>query len=119
MGVAFYRGAEACILVYDITNAKSFENLALWRQDFLVKANPKDPENFPFFVFGNKADKQAERKIPVKQVEDWLHRNNSIPYEETSALEGQNVEGSFVKIAHKLLKNALSQQDSSNILYLS
>jgi Ras-related protein Rab-7A len=27
LGVAFYRGAEACVLVYDITNAKSFENL--------------------------------------------------------------------------------------------
>jgi Ras-related protein Rab-7A len=50
-------------LVYDITNARSFENLNLWRQDFLVKANPKDPDNFPFFVFGNKADKAAERKV--------------------------------------------------------
>ncbi len=31
LGVAFYRGAEACVLVYDITNARSFENLNLWR----------------------------------------------------------------------------------------
>ena len=31
LGVAFYRGAEACILVYDITNQKSFENLAIWK----------------------------------------------------------------------------------------
>jgi Ras-related protein Rab-7A len=63
LGVAFYRGAEACVLVYDITNARSFENLALWRQDFLAKANPKDAENFPFFVFGNKADKASERRV--------------------------------------------------------
>ena len=54
----------------------------------MVKANPKDAENFPFFVFGNKADKAQERKVPMKQVEDWLHKNNDIPYEETSALEG-------------------------------
>lgn len=100
MGVAFYRGAEACVLVYDITNARSFENLNLWRQDFLVKANPKNPDDFPFFVFGNKADKEAERKIPLKTVEDWLTKNNNIPYEETSALEGKNVEDSFNKIAH-------------------
>jgi Ras-related protein Rab-7A len=88
------------VLVYDITNARSFENLALWRQDFLVKANPKDPDNFPFFVFGNKADKAPERKIPIKQVEDWLSKNNNMPYEETSALEGSNVESSFNNIAH-------------------
>ena len=36
----------------------------------------------------------------MKQVEDWLHKNGDIPYEETSALEGQNVEQSFNKIAH-------------------
>jgi Ras-related protein Rab-7A len=54
----------------------------------LVKANPKDHENFPFFVFGNKLDKANERKVPQKKVEEWLRKNNDIPYEETSALEG-------------------------------
>mmetsp|Transcript_15296 Transcript_15296/g.19848 ORF Transcript_15296/g.19848 Transcript_15296/m.19848 type:complete len:113 (+) Transcript_15296:39-377(+) len=35
LGVAFYRGADACILVYDITNAKSFDGLDTWREEFL------------------------------------------------------------------------------------
>ena len=35
LGVAFYRGADACILVYDITNPKSFESLDNWRTEFL------------------------------------------------------------------------------------
>lgn len=33
--MAFYRGAEACVLVYDITNPKSFEQLDSWREEFL------------------------------------------------------------------------------------
>jgi len=37
--------------------------LNIWKQDFLVKANPKNPDNFPFFVFGNKLDKAEERKV--------------------------------------------------------
>jgi Ras-related protein Rab-7A len=65
LGVAFYRGAEACILVYDITNQRSFENLEQWKQDFLIKANPKDQDNFPFFVFGNKVDRANERKVSI------------------------------------------------------
>jgi Ras-related protein Rab-7A len=65
--VAFYRGAEACVLVYDITNARSFENLNMWKNDFIAKANPKDPDNFPFFVFGNKLDKSDERKVSLGQ----------------------------------------------------
>ncbi|CDW83777.1 cg5915-pa [Stylonychia lemnae] len=92
LGVAFYRGAEACVLVYDITNQRSFENLNIWKQDFLVKANPKNPDHFPFFVFGNKLDKAEERKVPIQRVEEWLQKNNDIPYEETSAIEGANVE---------------------------
>ena len=51
-------------MVFDVTNPKSFENLEIWKNDFLVKANPKDQENFPFFVFGNKIDKVNDRKVP-------------------------------------------------------
>merc|ERR1719201_2067793 len=31
LGVAFYRGADCCVLVHDITRAKTFENLDNWR----------------------------------------------------------------------------------------
>ena len=54
LGVAFYRGADACILVYDITAEKSFEQLNSWRDEFLTQANPRDPDNFSFVVIGNK-----------------------------------------------------------------
>jgi Ras-related protein Rab-7A len=50
LGVAFYRGADACILVYDITTEKSFEQLNSWRDEFLNQANPRDPDNFSFVV---------------------------------------------------------------------
>eukprot|EP01048_Picozoa_sp_COSAG05_P022566 COSAG05_NODE_4564_length_1460_cov_60.811903_2_plen_149_part_00 len=56
LGVAFYRGADACVLVYDITVAKSFENLESQRDEFLILAGPRDPEHFPFMVLGNKSD---------------------------------------------------------------
>ena len=44
LGRAFYRGAEACVLVYDITSYKTFENLNIWKSAFLLKAMPKDPD---------------------------------------------------------------------------
>ena len=56
LGTAFYRGAEACILVFDLTSYESFDHLESWKQNFLEKCMPKDPANFPFFVFGNKKD---------------------------------------------------------------
>lgn len=36
------------MLVYDVNNAKSFEALDSWRDEFLIQASPRDPPNFPF-----------------------------------------------------------------------
>jgi hypothetical protein len=56
LGPAFYRGADVCVLVYDTTVEISFDNLEAWRDEFLIQAGPRDPENFPFVVLANKID---------------------------------------------------------------
>lgn len=53
LGQAFYRGADACILVYDVTSASSFERLETWRNLFLKHGDVADAD-FPFVVMGNK-----------------------------------------------------------------
>ena len=39
LGVAFYRGADCCVLVYDVNVMKSFDNLDNWREEFLIQAS--------------------------------------------------------------------------------
>lgn len=56
LGVAFYRGADCCVLVFDVVSPTSFKDLDSWRDEFLIQASPRDPENFPFVVLGNKVD---------------------------------------------------------------
>lgn len=63
MGTGFYRNAECCGIVFDLTDPNSFENIETWRTDFLKQLGPKDPENFPFVLIGNKSDKKEERKV--------------------------------------------------------
>lgn len=41
LGVAFYRGADSCVLVFDVNVAKTFENLDSWRDEFLIQACPR------------------------------------------------------------------------------
>ena len=65
LGVAFYRGADCCVLVFDVNVAKTFENLDSWRDEFLIQAGPRDPENFPFVVLGNKIDLENQRVVRV------------------------------------------------------
>ena len=99
LGRAFYRGAEACVLVYDITNYKSFENLSIWKGEFLLKAMPKDPSAVPFFVLGNKVDKEDDRQVSQDRISEWLKTNKEVIYYETSAMDGSNVNEAFSRIA--------------------
>jgi len=114
LGVAFYRGADCCVLVFDVNVAKTFENLDSWREEFLVQAGPKDPENFPFVVLGNKIDLENQRVVSQKRAQAWCQTKNGIPYYETSAKEAIDVEQAFQVIA----KNALKQDPEDNNLIL-
>lgn len=111
LGVAFYRGADCCVMVYDITAAKTFESLTSWKEEFLNQSNPKDPENFPFVVLGNKLDKEPERKIPAAKAQQWCKANGDIPFFETSAKEAMFVEEAFQAIAKKALAQVKDEED--------
>lgn len=105
LGVAFYRGADCCVLVYDVTAPTTFKSLDSWRDEFLIQASPRDPENFPFIVIGNKID-QENRAVSAKRAQAWCQSKNNIPYFETSAKEAVNVESAFITVA----RNGLAQE---------
>lgn len=116
LGVAFYRGADCCVLVFDVNNSKSFDALDSWRDEFLIQASPRDPDNFPFVVLGNKIDVEESkrvvclgsemrgalrgrllmsRQISTKRAMTFCQSKGGIPYFETSAKEAINVEQAF------------------------
>jgi small GTP-binding protein len=69
LGQGFYRGADACILVYDITDPESLDNLDHWRADFINQVGGYTSplaQAFPFVVLGNKVD-----KVRCNIVVDW------------------------------------------------
>lgn len=109
LGVAFYRGADCCVLVYDVTAPPTFKSLDSWRDEFLIQASPRDPDRFPFVVLGNKVDLE-NRAVSTKRAQQWCMSKNDIPYFETSAKEAINVEQAFQTIA----KNALAQESEDN-----
>eukprot|EP01086_Lenisia_limosa_P015979 TRINITY_DN5486_c0_g1_i1.p1 TRINITY_DN5486_c0_g1~~TRINITY_DN5486_c0_g1_i1.p1 ORF type:complete len:208 (+),score=65.98 TRINITY_DN5486_c0_g1_i1:21-644(+) len=110
LGVAFYRGADTCVLVFDVNVAKTFDNLASWRDEFLIQSNPRDAANFPFVVLGNKIDSSTQRMVTQKRAQTWCQTKGNIPYFETSAKENTNVEQAFFTIA----KNALAMEAEDN-----
>ncbi|EMS62852.1 Ras-related protein Rab7 [Triticum urartu] len=118
LGVAFYRGADCCVLVYDVNSMKSFDNLNNWREEFLIQASPSDPDNFPFVLLGNKVDVDGgnSRVVSEKKAKAWCASKGNIPYFETSAKDGINVEEAFQCIVKNALKNEPEEELSLSLI---
>ncbi|KAH8330887.1 hypothetical protein KR067_008649 [Drosophila pandora] len=98
-----YRGADCCILVFDVTSRISFQALDTWRDEFLIQACPRDPVLFPFMVLANKIDLD-NRIVSNREVKEWCQRSNNIPYYETSAKNGCNLDLAFKTLSRKALQ---------------
>ena len=111
LGVAFYRGADSCVLVYDITDPKSFDSLSGWKEEFLVQAAPQHAEEFPFVCIGNKLDlADNNRNVTTSRAKDWSKSQNEMPLFEASAKDATNVEQAFRMIAEKALARESTNQ---------
>ena len=104
LGTSFYRGADCCLLVYDITNPQSFENLSKWKDIFLQKGLMTMPDTFPFIVVGNKVDIEAEnRQVSTISLSRFCQENGNMLFIETSAKDNTNVEKAFRYLAEKAI----------------
>jgi len=112
LGSAFYRGADACILVFDLTSQESFQHLTSWHDEFIIQAG----QNKDFVLIGNKNDLEDKRVVNHKSAVAWCTKNsqeedNPIPYFETSAKDNFNVEQAFHSVAKNALKKSTVEED--------
>jgi small GTP-binding protein len=95
----FYKGAEAGLLVFDLTKPESLKSIPNWYKD-LIKSTERIGK-IPIFILGNKNDLINERKVE-KQEAEFIAKELNLDYFETSALTGENINHVFEKIAHIL-----------------
>lgn len=95
----YYKGAMGIILVYDVSERNSFENVEEWISQINEETTAGEIE---ILLVGNKID--LERSVQ-KEEGEFLSKKYKIPFIETSAKEANNVEESFIQIASSILKN--------------
>jgi len=95
----YYRGAQAAIVVYDITNRNSFEKAKEWVKELQQQG---DPNVIVAFV-GNKIDMPSARKVTTDEAQRYAEENGLFCIE-TSAKTATNVSELFMKIAKQLPK---------------
>ena len=90
----FYRGARVVLLVFDITNRQSWEDMLLWEREVTQRVPTAQ-----VVIVGNKADLDQERVIAHNLAHRWS-RQRRYGYVETSCVTGAGVDDLFVGVAH-------------------
>ncbi|OVA19492.1 Small GTPase superfamily [Macleaya cordata] len=104
---AYYRGAMGILLVYDVTDESSFNNIKNWIRNIEQHAS----DNVNKILVGNKADMdESKRAIPTSRGQA-LADEYGIKFFETSAKTNFNVEQVFFSIANDV-KQRLAESDT-------
>ena len=97
---AYYKGAKGSLLVYDITNPKTFESIDRWLSDLKVNGD----ENISVVLLGNKSDLESDRKVSTQQGKEKAEFYK-LAFLETSALNGNNIDKAFSELITDVYKN--------------
>lgn len=112
----YFRKAKGVILVYDITNAKSFESLSeRWMTQLNDHATSDDLAKL---LVGNKSDLEASREVPREKAEQFC-MEFGMEMLETSAKSGENVLAAFEKLIGIVHSRALNANKGKGGIKLS
>ena len=110
----YYNNSDAFIIVYDITNSKSFENVTNW----IMQIKENASENVKIVLFGNKSDLEDQRIINEEEGKK-LAKENNINFYETSAENGENVDKAIIDLVKEVINDENFIKGSENTSQLS
>lgn len=96
---SYYRGVAGVLLVYDITNRQSFNQIPNWLNEILQENPNQRPA---IMLIGNKSDVKHRQVVTTEEGKAFA-KNHGFLFAETSAkLEDQNVHQVFSQLTEKI-----------------
>ncbi|XP_029141983.1 ras-related protein Rab-27B [Protobothrops mucrosquamatus] len=108
---AFFRDAMGFLLMFDLTSQQSFLNVRNWMSQLQANAYCENPD---IVLIGNKADLSDQREVNERQAKE-LADKYGIPYFETSAATGQNVDKAVETLLDLIMKRMEQCVDKSQL----
>lgn len=103
---SYYKGAKGAIIVYDITNEDSFNNVESWMNEVTKKGKT----DMQFLLVGNKKDLINDRKVTEQKGIDKAKELNMNLFE-ASALEKTNVNEAFNYLVKEIYLNIRKEKN--------
>jgi len=110
---SYYRGAHGIIVVYDVTDQATFNNVKQWLEEIDRYAC----ESVQKLLIGNKCDLEDQRAVDVESAKEFAESLN-IPFLETSAKGPSNVEEAFITITREIKKGMGGEKVNTGSLTL-
>jgi len=107
---AYYRGAMGILLVYDVSDEKSFNNIRNWMRNIEQHAT----ESVNKMLLGNKSDVPPEQRVVDRTRGQALADEFAMRFMETSAKSSINVEEAFMTMAKEIKKRLIDSNEGSN-----
>ena len=101
---SYYRGGNGVLVVYDITDRESFENLNSWLIEIEKNAN----KNVYKLLIGNKCDLEEKRKVSYQEGKDFA-TSNGMQFIETSAKADTKVKDAFELLTQEIIKSTITK----------
>lgn len=108
---SYYRNVAGCMLVFDMTNQKSFDAMTSWLDEARMCADPHEPV---FILVATKTDLDAQRQVSREAAENFA-LCNGMDYIETSAKRNINVEEAFKLLAKSIYARMNSKEKRLSI----
>ncbi|OQV24413.1 putative Ras-related protein Rab-7L1 [Hypsibius exemplaris] len=115
----YYRDADGCLLVFDLTNPASFAHIQEWKEELDRQCTTPLGDPIPCLLLGNKTDALAvDGPRHATQVEKLLQSESFVGFRQVSAREGTNVTDSIeylteVMVSNKTLVHRTPSRNSS------
>ena len=94
----YYKGANGIILIYDVTNSQTFENVKNW----ITQIKEEASKNVVIYLAANKIDVADDLKVITPEEGQKMADEYQMPFFETSAKEGININEIFEDIVEKV-----------------
>ena len=96
----FFRNAACALVVYDISNRASFDNISMWLDECRASSTN---EHLVIVLVGNKSDLGTTRRRVSRREGEDMAAKYGVLFSETSAKTGDGVDAAFLLAADKVI----------------